>query len=147
MHFTPREGLAEELAEFLRGEFGEVAADSPDVVKVRVHAPEPHDNSTPNPPARDVAHTVPDERVRLVVLEIAFRDPLARRRFSADDVVRETLSRQGELASSITAFPVSGVFTFVRDGELTTAGLRGSRVAELIRTWPRATRSRTTSAG
>jgi hypothetical protein len=27
---------------------------------------------------------------------------------------------------------VSGVHTFVRDGALTTAGLRGSRVAELI---------------
>ena len=32
----------------------------------------------------------------------------------------------------ITAFPVSGVFTFVRNEALTTAGIRGSRVAELI---------------
>jgi hypothetical protein len=29
---------------------------------------------------------------------------------------------------------VSGVVTFVRDGRLTDAGLRGSRVAELITT-------------
>jgi hypothetical protein len=103
------------------------------VVKVRVHAPEPHDNSTPNPPAPNVEHTVVDERVTLVVLEIAFVDPLARRRFFATDAFTATLARQAELAASITAFPVSGVFTFVRDGELTTAGLRGSRVAELIR--------------
>jgi hypothetical protein len=34
----------------------------------------------------------------------------------------------------ITASAVSGVVTFVRDGRLTDAGLRGSRVAELITT-------------
>ena len=133
VHFSPREGRAAELAAFLREDVGRLAAASPDVVKVRVHAPEPHDNSTPNPPAPNVAHTVADERVALVVLEIAFVDPLARRRFSATDAFTATLARQAELAAFITAFPVSGVFTFVRDGELTTAGLRGSRVAELIR--------------
>ena len=132
VHFSPRDGRAAELADLVRGEIGRLAAASPDVVKVRVHAPQPHDNSTPNPPAPDVAHTVPDARVAPVVLEIAFTDPLARRRFLATETFEATLARQGELAAAITAFPVSGVFTFVRDGELTTAGLRGSRVAELI---------------
>jgi hypothetical protein len=133
VHLAPQEGRAAELATFLREEIGALAAASPDVVKLRVHAPEPHDNGTPNPPAPNVAHTVEDGRVRLVVLEIAFVDPLARRRFFATDAFTATLARQAELVASITAFPVSGVFTFVRDGELTTAGLRGSRVAELIR--------------
>jgi len=133
VHFSVRDGRATELADLLREEIGGLAAASPDVVKVRVHAPEPHDNSTPNPPAPDVEHTVVAERVDLVVLEIAFPDPLARRRFLATEGFTATLPRQAELATAITAFPVSGVFTFVRDGELTTAGLRGSRVAELIR--------------
>lgn len=133
VHFTPKEGRAAELAEFLTGKFADAAAADPDVIKVRVHAPAPYDNSAPNPPAPNVAHTVPEGRLTLVVLEIAFRDPLARRRFFDSEGFAATLGRQAELASAVTAFPVSGVFTFVRDGELTTAGLRGSRVAELIR--------------
>jgi hypothetical protein len=102
-------------------------------VKLRVHAPEPHDNSTPNPPAPAVAHEVTDARVSLVIMEIAFLDPLARRRFFDSDGFAATSGRLAELASAVSASAVSGVFTFVRDGELTTAGLRGSRVADLIR--------------
>lgn len=126
VHFAPRPGCGEELARLLTG----FATD--DVVKVRVHAPQPHDNSAPNPPAPNVEHTVADERVELVVLEIAFTDPLARRRFFQSPAFTETVAEQERLAASITPFLVSGVFTFVRDGALTTAGLRGSRVAALI---------------
>lgn len=132
VHFTPRPDAAADLGGFLTGEFADLARDHPDVVKVRVHAPDPHDNSSPNPPAPNVAHTMPEGRVTLAVLEIAFVDPLARRRFFASDAFTATLPRQAELAAAVTPFAVSGVFTFVRDGELTTAGLRGSRVAELI---------------
>ena len=133
VHFTPREGRAAELADFLTSKFADTAAADPDVIKVRVHAPATYDNSAPNPPAPNVSHTVPEGRLTLVVVEIAFRDPLARRGFFASDGFLATVNRQAELASAITVFPVSGVFTFVRDGELTTAGPRGSRVAELIR--------------
>jgi len=132
VQFSPREGQAGALEEYLRNEFAAVAGASDDVVKVRIHAPEAHDNSTPNPPAPNVEHTVADERVSLVILEIAFTDPLARRRFFASAAYQSVLGRQEELAAFITAFPVSGVFTFVRDEQLTAAGLRGSRVAELI---------------
>ena len=132
VHFTPRPGRAGDLAAWLLGPFAAAATASPDVLKVRVHAPEPHDNITPNPPAPNVAHTVSEERVTLVILEIAFTEPLGRRRFFASEAFRDTTADQAALAASITAFAVSGVFTFVRDGELTTAGLRGSRVAELI---------------
>jgi hypothetical protein len=132
VHFTPKAGQEAALSDFLLGEFADAARDSDEVVKVRVHAPEEHDNSTPNPPAPNVEHTVSDERIRLVVLEIAFVNPLARRRFFDSAAYQATLQRQGELANFITAFPVAGVFTFVRDENLTTAGLRGSRVAELI---------------
>jgi hypothetical protein len=132
VHFTPRPGRTAELVEFLGTALAAVARDSDEVVKYRVHAPEGHDNSTPNPPAPNVAHTVVDERVALVIIEIAFRSRLARRRFFDGDEYTATLERQGELSAFITPFAVSGVFTFVRDGELTTAGLRGSRVAELI---------------
>ena len=133
VHFTPRAGQAERLADLLRGAVADAIAAAPGSIKVRVHAPDEHDNSTPNPPAPNVAHTVVAERVRLVVLEVVFTDPLARRRAFESDEFTATLPAQRELAQHITAFPVSGVFTFVRDSSLTTAGLRGSRVAELIR--------------
>lgn len=132
VHFTPRSGQAAGLVDLVLGDLARAAVADPGVVKVRVHAPEPHDNSTPNPPAPGVEHTVQDGRVTLVVLEIAFTDPLARRRFAASEAYRVTLPGQAEFAAAITAFAVSGVFTFVRDAALTTAGLRGSRVAELI---------------
>lgn len=132
VHLTPKEGRADELAALLRTSVAQAIAADPGAVKVRIHAPDRHDNSTPNPPAPNVAHTVAEERVRLVVLEVAFTDPLARRRTFGSEAFLATLPRQSELVQHATAFPVSGVFTFVRDGELTTAGLRGSRVAELI---------------
>lgn len=132
VHFSPGAGQAEQLAVHLIETFGPRAAASSDVVKVRIHAPQPHDNSTPNPPAPNVEHTVADARVELVVLEIAFTDSLARRRFTGSAAFQETLAEQVGLVDAVSAFPVSGVFTFVRDAALTTAGLRGSRVAELI---------------
>jgi hypothetical protein len=103
-----------------------------DVVKVRLHAPEPHDNSSPNPPAPNVAHTMPAERVRLAIVEVAFTSTLARRRVHASPTFQDSLPDQGRLVSHLASFSVSGVHTFVRDSQLTTAGLRGSRVAELI---------------
>jgi hypothetical protein len=132
VHVAPAPGRADELARFLTTEFAPVAADSPDVVKLRIHLPGPHDNASPNPPAPNVGHTLPDDRVELAVLELAFTDPLARRRFLDGDAFAATHDRWAALASSVTPFPVTGVHVFVRDGGLTTAGLRGSRVAELI---------------
>lgn len=110
----------------------EAAVHEDGVVKVRLHEPTPYDNERPSPPAPQVAHTVPAARTDLAVLELAFADPLARRRFFASDAFAATTEAQRETAASITAFAVTGVFTFVRDACLTTAGLRGSRVAELI---------------
>jgi hypothetical protein len=132
VHVGPATGREDELRAFVDNAFAPFAAGSPHVLKLRVHAPQPHDNEHPSPPAPGVAHTVPAERLQLVVLEIAFRDPLARRAFFAGEAFRATEQRWRELSDSITAFHVSGVHTFVRDGRLTTAGLRGSRPAELV---------------
>jgi hypothetical protein len=132
VHFTPQPGRAADLADWLRTTFAGVAEASDLVVKVRVHAPEPVDNSVPSPPAPNVRHEVVAERLALVILEIAFDDAIARRRFFASDAFTTATAALADLAAHITAFPVSAVYTFVRDGQLTTAGLRGSRVAELI---------------
>ena len=64
--------------------------------------------------------TVVDERVGLVVLEIVFTDFLARRRALEEGPFREVNAALAGLVSHITAFAVSGVFTFVRDGRSPT---------------------------
>lgn len=55
-----------------------------------------------------------------------------------DGVSHLIFAQKPDLANSLSAFStlgaylVTGFYTFVRDGVLTTAGLRGSRGAELI---------------
>jgi len=103
------------------------------VLKLRLHLPEPHDNTKPNPPAPGVDHSVRPSRVSLAVMEIVFASPFSRRTFLDSSTYQKTLEKQKEHVSHLSAFRVSGVFTYIRDGVLTTAGLRGSRAAELIR--------------
>jgi hypothetical protein len=114
------------------GEFASQLAEDSEVLKLRLHCPVPHDNATENPPAPNVEHAVEPARVSLAMLEVVFHDPLARRQFLDSKHFQKTLPEQSRYVSKLRAFRVSGVYTYVRDGELTTAGLRGSRAAELI---------------
>jgi hypothetical protein len=132
VHFSIRDGADTELAAALTEQVVPALVQDEDVIKVRVHVPELRDNSEPQPPAPNVAHDVPPERQRLVILELGFRDPLGRRRCYASAAFTRAARGLDGMASHVTPFPVVGVHTFVRDGQLTTAGLRGSRVAELI---------------
>ena len=86
----------------------------------------------PAPPAPNVAHRVPPQRERIAVLDLSFATPLTRRRFFASDRFTATVAEQQRHIGHATAFAVSGMYTYVRDGELTLAGLRGSRPAQLI---------------
>ncbi len=67
------------------------------------------------------------------MLEIAFVDPLQRRQILASPAFLDLQGDQSKHVSKVAVFKVSGVYTYIRDGNLTTAGLRGSRAAELIR--------------
>ena len=115
-------------------DYASALAKLPGVLKLRLHLPQPHDNTEPDPPAPDVEHSVPPARVLLAMLEIAFPNPLARREFLESAAFLERQTGQSKQIKRLTAFKVAGVYTYIRDGELTTAGLRGSRAAELIRT-------------
>jgi hypothetical protein len=66
------------------------------------------------------------------MMEVAFESPLARRRFFDSPQFQATLAGQGKHIAQMKAFAVSGLYTYVRDDQITTAGLRGSRAAELI---------------
>jgi hypothetical protein len=121
----------EAFGEFMRG-FAETLAADDAVLKLRLHLPDRYDNAKPAPPAPNVDHDVPASRTIIAVIELAFESPLTRRRFFESDVFLATQDAQKAHIAYASAFAVSGVYTYVRDKHLTTAGLRGSRQAQLI---------------
>ncbi len=120
------------FAAFMTSELAEPFAAAPAVLKLRLHLPAPYDNAAPNPPAPNVGHLVPPERTKLAIMEIAFANPLERREFYASPLFESTVAAQKRHLRYVSSFAVSGVYTYVRDKQLTTAGLRGSRAAQLI---------------
>ncbi|WP_268800422.1 hypothetical protein [Pseudomonas huanghezhanensis] len=131
VHFSPRSSLSD-LHDYLANDLASVLGAADGVLKLRLHFCEPFNNDGMHPPAPNVAHFANADRESLAVMEIAFESPLARRRFFDSQVFKDTLADQARHVSTLKAFAVSGLYTYVRDGELTTAGLRGSRAAELI---------------
>ena len=57
---------------------------------------------------------------------------MSRREFYKSELFLTTIEQQKARISHVAAFAVSGIYTYVRDKELTTAELRGSRPAQLI---------------
>jgi hypothetical protein len=110
----------------------DLLATAPAVQKLRLHLPEPYDNAHPAPPSPHVDHQVSEERARIAVVELGFTSALAARVFFESEEYRATDAAQREAIESVGVFPVSAVYTFIRDGKITTAGLRGSRSAQLI---------------
>ena len=131
VHFSPRAGLSE-LHEYLSNELGAVLSNADEVLKLTLHLPPPFNNDGMHPPAPNVAHIASAARAELAVMEIAFESPLARRRFFQSEVFQSTLTGQANHIAQLKAFAVSGLYTYVNDKKLTTAGLRGSRAAKLI---------------
>ncbi|MGW8280068.1 hypothetical protein ACWGK7_11295 [Sphingomonas aurantiaca] len=122
---------AETFATFMT-DFAQTLAADAAVLKLRLHLPDRYDNAEPAPPAPNVDHEVPAERASIAVLELAFESPLTRRAFFESDTFTATHAAQQAHIAHVSAFAVSGVYTYVRDKQLTTAGLRGSRQAQLI---------------
>ena len=114
--------------------FAEAIQKDPAVLKLRTHLPTAYDNADPAPPAPNVGHSVAPERSLIAVLELAFESPLSRRAFHASETFTEASQDQADHVAFATAFAVSGVYVYVRDKQLTHAGLRGSRAAQLITT-------------
>jgi hypothetical protein len=107
-------------------------ASAPAMRKLRLHLPEPYDNARPAPPSPYVDHQVSDERKNIGVIEIGFASALTAQEFCESEAYRATVEEQRRHPRSVGAFLMTGVYTYIRDGVLTTAGLRGSRTAELI---------------
>jgi len=121
----PSAWLAETSAELARFEA---------VQKWKLHLPEPYSNDRPAPPSPNVEHLVGDDRLNLAIAEVAFASARAAREFFATPAFQKVLAQQAQHIDALGAYLVKGFYTFVRDGRPTTAGLRGSRAAELIET-------------
>ncbi|WP_407316054.1 hypothetical protein [Pseudomonas sp. nanlin1] len=131
LHLSPRESL-DDLQQYLTGDFQEMLAAAEGIIKVRLHLCAPLVNDGQHPPAPNVNHIAVPARERLAVAEIAFLNPIARRQFFASARFQASLAQQAQHIAQLKAFAVSGIYTYVADGQVTTAGLRGSRAAELI---------------
>ncbi|MDQ0837336.1 hypothetical protein [Sphingomonas faeni] len=131
VHFGAAGHDAEAFGTFMTS-FAETLAADPAVLKLRLHLPDRYDNAEPAPPAPNVDHLVPAERALIAVVELAFESPLARRAFFESETFAATQAGQKANIAHVQAFAVSGIYTYVRDKQLTTAGLRGSRPAQLI---------------
>lgn len=133
VHLHARHADTNGFNAFAKDGLASILATAPGVLKVRLHLPDAHDNAEASPPAPDVEHTEPPERVRMAMLELVFESPLARRSVFASKAALATLGDQQHHLRYASPFGVSGIYTYVRDKQLTTAALRGSRAAELIR--------------
>jgi hypothetical protein len=131
LHIYMHGELDEEFRSWVNSFANQLVA-SPAVQKLRLHLPEPYDNSNPQPPS-PISHYVPDDMRKIGVMEIGFHDALAARSFFESDVFKATEKGQAKHLKAIRVFFVTHVYTFVRDGTPTTAGLRGSSAAEVIR--------------
>ncbi|BCA61576.1 hypothetical protein HMP09_0810 [Sphingomonas sp. HMP9] len=131
VHFGAASDDADAFGTFMT-DFAETLAADPAVLKLRLHLPDRYDNAAPAPPAPNVDHSVPAERALIAVVELAFETPLTRRAFFDSETFVATQAAQSAHIAYVQAFAVSGVYTYVRDTQLTTAGLRGSRPAQLI---------------
>ncbi|MES3100582.1 EthD domain-containing protein [Sphingomonas faeni] len=102
------------------------------VQKWKLHLGMPYDNANPAPPSPDVNHFVEDDRLNVAVAEVAFENARTAREFFAGSAFQMVLARQADHIDALGARLVTGFYTFVRDGKPTTAGIRGSRPAQLI---------------
>jgi hypothetical protein len=107
-------------------------ASSPSVQKWKLHLPNAYDNARPAPPSPDVGHTVGPDRLNVAVAEVAFENARTAREFFLGSAFQKVLAAQAHHIDALGAYLVTGFYTFVRDGVPTTAGLRGSRAAEII---------------
>lgn len=132
VHLGAAHDDAEAFRRFVSETLAPALARESALLRVRVHVPERYDNDQPAPPAPDVNHQVPVERERIAVLDLAFESPLTRRAFYDSEAFRHLSSGIERHVAFATAFAVRSTHVYVRDKALTTAGLRGSRPAQLI---------------
>jgi catechol 2,3-dioxygenase-like lactoylglutathione lyase family enzyme/ketosteroid isomerase-like protein len=117
---------------YLQETLGPTLAASDLLLKLRLHLFDAVDNSRPDAP--DVVHTEAPEKQYQAALEIAFLNHHDKAAFFASDLFLQATAQLQRYVRRVNCFPERSVYTFVYDGQMTTAGQRSANVAELIST-------------
>jgi catechol 2,3-dioxygenase-like lactoylglutathione lyase family enzyme/ketosteroid isomerase-like protein len=115
---------------YLRDEFAPLVSKSDSVLKFRLHLFDAVDNSRPDAPG--VSHSEPPEKQYHAAYEIAFANNLEREKFFASREYAAAVKDAAKYLRQIQPFPERSAYTFVYDGQMTLAGQRSAKVAELI---------------
>ncbi len=120
----------DEFRKYLTDSFAPAVVKSNSVLKLRLHLFEEVDNSRPD--AAGVSHYEPFDKQYQAAFEIAFSNPLEMEKFFASKEYAQAVKNQAKYIKQVNSFPERATYTFVYDGQMTLAGQRSSRVAELI---------------
>ncbi|BAZ48589.1 ethyl tert-butyl ether degradation EthD [Nostoc sp. NIES-4103] len=120
----------EEFRKYMTDSFASAIVKNDLVLKFRLHLFEEVDNSRPD--AAGVVHYEPQQQQYQAAFEIAFSNPLEMETFFASKEYAAAIKEQAKYVKQINSFAERNVYTFVYNGQMTLAGQRSSRVAELI---------------
>lgn len=116
--------------EYMQHTFAANIAKNANVLKFRMHLFEPPDVSRPD--AAGVSHFEPPDKQYQAAFEIAFRDSLSLEAFFGSPEYKAATRDQHKYVTRMSPFAESDAYTFVYGSEMTVAGQRGSRTAQLI---------------
>jgi hypothetical protein len=120
----------EDFRRYMKETFTKAIRPQGDLLKYRLHLFEPPDVSRPD--AAGVTHFESPQKQYQAAFEIGFRDHLAMERFFASAEYRQAVADQAKYVGELLVFPERFTATFVYEGQMTFAGIRGARTARLI---------------
>ncbi|MEA5619039.1 nuclear transport factor 2 family protein [Cronbergia sp. UHCC 0137] len=120
----------EAFRQYLTGTFARHISNSDALLKFRLHLFEEVDNSRPD--AAGVSHYEPPAKQYHAAYEIAFANHLEREKFFASSDYARAIQDAPKYIRQIQPFPERTAYTFVYDGQMTLAGQRSAKVADLI---------------
>jgi len=120
----------EAFRQFMKETFAPEIASHPSVLKLRLHLFEEVDNSRPD--AAGVIHTEPPENQYQAAYEIAFANQLEVNKFLASEQKARAFQEIDRYTRWLNPFRERSAYTFVYDSEMTLAGQRSAKSAQLI---------------
>jgi len=126
-----KNATVDDFRDYLTNNFAKKVIENNNLLKLRLHMFEEVDNT--RPPAAGVSHSQPEDQQFQAAMEIAFENRLEMERFFASDEYKSTMELQPKYIRQISVFPERTAFTFIYDDKMTIAGLRGSKVCDIIK--------------
>ena len=120
----------EAFRRYLKETFAAQVIKHESVLKFRLHLFDAVDNSRPD--AAGVVHSESPESQYHAAYEIAFLNHLEREKFFSSSEYAGAIQEANYYLQQIRPFPERTAYTFVYDGQMTLAGQRSAKVADLI---------------